>query len=112
MHWPMVHQHGFTPVYSYQELHQLRGLESAFEVDLFFPEFGVELPAEVLDVPQVAAASIKTARAQYQRALLKWLRQDNPAESLRTMRSAVQTVMACAPQDQHRATVDRRGMTV
>jgi len=91
--------------YSYQELHQLRGLESAFEVDLFFPEFGVELPAEVLDVPLVAsaAASIKKARAQYQRALLKWLRQDNPAESLNIMRSAVQTVMACAPQDQHRA---------
>lgn len=91
--------------YSYQELHQLRGLESAFEVDLFFPEFGVELPAEVLDVPLVAsaAASVKKARAQYQRALLNWLRQDNPAESLRTMRAAVQTVMACAAQDQHRA---------
>jgi len=91
--------------YSYQELHQLRGLESAFEVDLFFPEFGVELPAEVLDVPLVPAAlaSVKKARAQYQRSLLKWLRQDNPAQSLRTMRAAVQTVMACAPQDQQRA---------
>jgi chemosensory pili system protein ChpA (sensor histidine kinase/response regulator) len=91
--------------YSYQELHQLRGLESAFEVDLFFPEFGVALPDEVLDVPLVAsaAANIKNARSHYQRALLKWLRQDNPAQSLRTMREAVQTVMACAPQDQHRA---------
>ena len=91
--------------YSYQELHQLRGLESAFEVDLFFPEFGVELPAEVLDVPLVPAAlaSVKKARAQYQRALLKWLRQDNPAQSLRTMRATVQAVMACAPQDQQRA---------
>jgi len=91
--------------YSYQELHQLRGLESAFEVDLFFPEFGVELPAEVLDVPLLpsAAADVKKARALYQRALLKWLRQDNPAESLRAMRATVQTVMACAPQDQHRA---------
>ena len=91
--------------YSYQELHQLRGLETAFEVDLFFPEFGVELPAEVLDVPLVksAAESIKKARAQYQRSLLKWLRQDNPAQSLLSMRAAVQAVMACAPQDQHRA---------
>ena len=91
--------------YSYQELHQLRGLESAFEVDLFFPEFGVELPAEVLDVPLVPAAlaSVKKARAQYQRALLKWLRQDNPGQSLRTMRATVQAVMACAPQDQQRA---------
>jgi chemosensory pili system protein ChpA (sensor histidine kinase/response regulator) len=51
--------------YSYQELHQLRGLESAFEVDLFFPEFGVELPSEVLNVPLVPAAlsSVKKARA-------------------------------------------------
>ena len=91
--------------YSYQELHQLRGLESAFEVDLFFPEFGVELPAEVLAVPLVptALASVKKARAQYQRALLKWLRQDNPDQSLRTMRATVQVAMACAPQDQHRA---------
>lgn len=91
--------------YSYQELHQLRGLESAFEVDLFFPEFGVELPSEVLNVPLVPAAlaSVKKARAQYQRALLKWLRQDNPGQSLQTMRATVQTVMACAPQDQHRA---------
>lgn len=91
--------------YSYQELHQLRGLESAFEVDLFFPEFGVELPSEVLDIPLVPAALaiVKKARAQYQRALLRWLRQDNPDQSLRTMRETVQTVMACAPQDQHRA---------
>jgi chemosensory pili system protein ChpA (sensor histidine kinase/response regulator) len=91
--------------YSYQELHQLRGLESAFEVDLFFPEFGVELPSEVLNVPLVPAAlsSVKKARAQYQRALLKWLRQDNPEQSLKTMRATVQAVMACAPQDQHRA---------
>ena len=91
--------------YSYQELHQLRGMESAFEVDLFFPEFGVELPPEVLDLPLVplALASVKKARAQYQRALLKWLRQDNAALSLRSMRESVQTVMTCAPQDQHRA---------
>jgi chemosensory pili system protein ChpA (sensor histidine kinase/response regulator) len=91
--------------YSYQELHQLRGMETAFEVDLFFPEFGVELPSEVLNVPlqPAAADTIKKARAHYQRALLKWLRQDNPAQSLATMRSAVQNVMACAPQDQHRA---------
>ena len=91
--------------YSYQELHQLRGLESAFEVDLFFPEFGVELPAEVLSVPLQNAALdvVKKARAQYQRALLKWLRQDNADQSLRTMRATVQTVMSCAPQDQQRA---------
>ncbi len=89
--------------YSYQELQQLRGLGSALEVDLFFPEFGVELPSEVLDVPLVPAAlaSVKKARAQYQRALLKWLRQDDPALSLNIMRATVQVLMVCAPQDQN-----------
>ncbi len=91
--------------YSYQELHQLRGLESAFELDLFFPELGVDLPAEVMAVPLVPVAleTVKKARAQYQRALLKWLRQENPQQSLEAMRKAVQAVMACTPQDQHRA---------
>ncbi|HEY6095889.1 MAG TPA: Hpt domain-containing protein, partial [Gallionellaceae bacterium] len=92
--------------YTYQELHQLRGLESAFEVDLYFPELNVPLPASVLEPAMDAAAApaqIKAARAQYQQALLKWLKQDNPQESLRAMRGAVQTVMHNVPSDHARA---------
>lgn len=91
--------------YTYQELQQLRGVESAFEVDLFFPDLDVSLPAAILDIPlsDAAAVQIKSSRAQYQQSLLKWLRQDNPVESLRAMRSAVQEVMSCVPPSQERA---------
>ena len=64
----------------YQELQQARGMEMAFEVDLFFPDLQVELPSSVLarppgDAPQ---AYIRAERDKYQVALLKWLQQDNP----------------------------------
>ncbi len=89
----------------YQELLQARGLEMAFEVDLFFPELQVELPEAVLQAPQQgdATAHIKSARMQYQQALLKWLRQDDSAEALRQMMTAVRGVVTCVPQNQQRA---------
>ncbi|HMC13026.1 MAG TPA: Hpt domain-containing protein, partial [Gallionellaceae bacterium] len=85
----------------YQELLQARGIESAFAVDLFFPELNVELPSQVANVPLEADAQarIKAARSQYQLALLKWLRQNNAAEALQTMHASVLAVMACVPQD-------------
>jgi chemosensory pili system protein ChpA (sensor histidine kinase/response regulator) len=89
----------------YQELHQARGLDMAFEVDLFFPDFQVELPPSVLLTPQQSDANmrIKSARMQYQQGLLKWLRQDQPAEALRNMMAAVNTVLSCVPQNEQRA---------
>ncbi len=89
----------------YQELHQARGLDMAFEVDLFFPDSQVELPASVLSEPQLtdANARIKSARMQYQQGLLKWLRQDGTVEALNSMMAAVGVVLACVPQDKQRA---------
>jgi chemosensory pili system protein ChpA (sensor histidine kinase/response regulator) len=89
----------------YQELLQARGIEVAFEVDLFFPELNIELPPTVLNAPLAADAHarIKVARSQYQQALLKWLRQHNTAEALLAMRAAVQAVMTCVPQSKRRA---------
>ncbi|MFA7400070.1 MAG: chemotaxis protein CheA, partial [Sideroxydans sp.] len=89
----------------YQELHQARGLDMAFEVDLFFPDAQVELPASVLSEPQLtdANARIKSARMQYQQGLLKWLRQDGTAEALSSMMAAVNIVLTCVPQDNQRA---------
>jgi chemosensory pili system protein ChpA (sensor histidine kinase/response regulator) len=88
----------------YQELLQARGIEAAFEVDLFFPELNVELPPEVLNAPQAADAQtlVKSARSQYQLSLLRWLRQENQAEALQTMQSAVQRAMSCVPQNNQR----------
>jgi chemosensory pili system protein ChpA (sensor histidine kinase/response regulator) len=81
----------------YQELHQVRGLEFAFEVDLFFPELNVDLPPELLitAVPDNAQARIKQSRMHFQQGLLKWLRQDGTTAALRTMTAAVKAVSAC-----------------
>ncbi|MBI1174086.1 MAG: response regulator [Sideroxydans sp.] len=83
----------------YQEMLQARGIETAFEVDLFFPELNVELPDWVQEMPLEAAAAlrIKAMRSQYQQALLKWLRRDGTADALQVMRVAVQGAMGCAP---------------
>ncbi len=83
----------------YQELHQVRGVEMAFEVDLFFPELNVELPPELLNAPQQdqAEARIKQARMHFQQGLLKWLRQDDATEALRAMSGAVRAVSDCVP---------------
>lgn len=91
--------------HEYQELLQARGLEMAFDVDLFFPSLQVELPDALLQPPQEsdAAARIKLARRQYQRVLLKWLRQDGKPEALRAMMTAVRSMVTSAPQNQQRA---------
>jgi len=91
--------------YEYQELLQARGLEMAFDVDLFFPALNIELPTAVLQPQQAedAASRIKAARLQYQQSLLKWLRQDGATEALRAMMTAVRTVFTCVPQNQQRA---------
>ncbi len=86
----------------YQELHQVRGVEMAFEVDLFFPELDVELPPELRTAPvqDQAAARIKQARMHFQQGLLKWLRQDDTLDALRAMSAALQVVLACVPPAQ------------
>ncbi|ADE13161.1 Hpt domain-containing protein [Sideroxydans lithotrophicus] len=91
--------------HEYQELLQARGMEMAFDVDLFFPSLQVELPEALLRQPQQqdAPARIKAARSQYQQALLKWLRQDDKAEALHVMTAAVNSVVTCVPQNQQRA---------
>ncbi len=86
----------------YQELLQARGIESAFAVDLFFPSLDVMLPARIVDIPQErdSQTHVKAARSRYQLALLKWLRQDSPADALQAMHEAVLQVMACVPPQQ------------
>jgi len=86
----------------YQELHQVRGLDMAFEVDLFFPELNVDLPAKLLEggTPDDAPARIKQARMHFQQGLLKWLRQVETNDALRTMAAAVKTVSNCVAGEQ------------
>jgi chemosensory pili system protein ChpA (sensor histidine kinase/response regulator) len=89
----------------YQELLQARGLEMAFDMDLFYPSLRVDLPDTLLQSPQEsdAPARIKAARVHYQRSLLKWLRNEDKQEALRQMMAAVRSIVPCVPQNQQRA---------
>ena len=89
----------------YQELQQLRGLEIAFEMDLFYPNLAVALPQQVLSgpPPKDAQARLKAMRSQYQMGLLRWLRQEDAAAALQQMQQAVEGAMRCVPQDDSRA---------
>jgi len=89
----------------YLELQQSRGMETAFETDLFNPNLAVRLPQQILSIPPQsdARASIKAMRSQYQQALLRWLRQEDAAAALQQMQQALEGVMRCVPQDEGRA---------
>ena len=88
----------------YQEIMRMRGIEAASEMDLFFPALDVELPAAVRNAPAAASVPdcIRPVRIRYQQALLKWLRRNDVAGSLQSMRTEVAAAMACV-QPQHRA---------
>lgn len=88
----------------YQELQQLRGMEMAFELDLFYPKLYVSLPPDVLTtlLPK-DERRLKALRSQYQQGLMKWLRQEDTAAALHIMQDALNGVMHCMPQDENRA---------
>ncbi|MBU0620523.1 MAG: Hpt domain-containing protein [Gammaproteobacteria bacterium] len=90
--------------HEYQELLQARGLEMAFDIDLFYPSLQVDLPDAVLAPPQMATPVIRTkaARRKYQMALLKWFRKEDPSDALRQMNEAIRNVMLCVPQNSQR----------
>jgi chemosensory pili system protein ChpA (sensor histidine kinase/response regulator) len=89
----------------YQELQQLRGLEMAFDMDLFYPNLDVQLPQQILNPPRQegAASRLKVLRVQYQQGLLRWLRQEDAPAALQIMQQAVGGAMFCSPQDDSRA---------
>jgi chemosensory pili system protein ChpA (sensor histidine kinase/response regulator) len=73
--------------------------------EMFAPNLAVPLPAEVLSVAPAddAASQIKLACSQYQHSLLRYLRQSDDSNSVQALRSAVETVLNCLPQDDSRA---------
>ncbi len=89
----------------YQALQQLRGMECAFEQDLFFPNLSVMLPIEVLTDAQMEMepGRIKSLRSQYQQGLMRWLREEDRHAALLQMQLALQGVMQSVPQSQTRA---------
>ncbi len=85
----------------YQELQQLRGMDIAFELDLFFPNLNVSLSDKVLSIAQ-SDANLKSARGQYQQGLLRFLRENSPA-AVQAMQQALEQALSAMPPDQSRA---------
>jgi chemosensory pili system protein ChpA (sensor histidine kinase/response regulator) len=87
----------------YRDMQQLRGLEMSFKLDLFYPDVHLAPPQPILAIPlrADAAAHLKSLRAQYQQALLRWLRSD--AAAIQQMQQAAIGAINCTPQNTGRA---------
>lgn len=84
----------------YKRLRELQGVERVFEGELFFPDLrsGAQTKAANDGMSQEAlAAAVKTARAQFQRGLLAFLRNVEAEQGLQRMRGALATIESIAP---------------
>ena len=84
----------------YKRLRELQGAERVFEGELFFPDLrsGGQAKAANDGMSQDAlAAAVKTARAQFQRGLLAFLRNVEAEQGLQRMRDALTTIESIAP---------------
>lgn len=90
---------------NYQQMQQLRGLELSFELDLFFPNLSVQLPAAVLNLSRFPdpVAYFKAARNYYQQGLLRYLRHEDTPAALKLMQQAVNVALSSMPADGSRA---------
>jgi len=79
----------------YQEIRVALGVEHSAESDLFFPDLGQRAPKSQPVVSRSEtelAALVKKSRAQFQRGLLAFLRQQNADQGLAVMRAAVHDI--------------------
>ncbi|MES2405908.1 MAG: Hpt domain-containing protein [Pseudomonadota bacterium] len=79
----------------YKEIRAALGVENSAESDLFFPDLGQRAP-KIQSVAsrseEELAALVKKSRAQFQRGLLAFLRQQNADRGLAVMRTAVHEI--------------------
>ncbi|MHB1331591.1 MAG: hybrid sensor histidine kinase/response regulator [Sulfuriferula sp.] len=79
----------------YREIRAALGVENSAESDLFFPDLGQRAP-KIQSVAsrseEELAALVKKSRAQFQRGLLAFLRQQNADRGLAVMRTAVHEI--------------------
>lgn len=90
---------------NYQQMQQLRGLELSFELDLFFPNLAVQLPAAIINLSRFPdpVAYFKAARNYYQQGLLRYLRHEDTQAALKLMQQAVNVALSSMPADGSRA---------
>ena len=84
----------------YKRLRELQGAERVFEGELFFPDLRTRTPGKVANdgiSQDELAATVKVARAQFQRGLLAFLRNAEADQGLRRMRDSLATIERIAP---------------
>jgi chemosensory pili system protein ChpA (sensor histidine kinase/response regulator) len=84
----------------YRQLRELQGAERVFEGELFFPDLrvrGAHKAASGELSQDALAAEVKTARAQFQRGLLAFLRNADAEQGLLRMRESLVAIERIAP---------------
>jgi chemosensory pili system protein ChpA (sensor histidine kinase/response regulator) len=84
----------------YKRLRELQGVERVFEGELFFPDLRTRVQGKGANeglTQEVLAAEVKTARGQFQRGLLAFLRNVEAEQGLRRMRDALAAIERIAP---------------
>ena len=84
----------------YKRLRELQGVERVFEGELFFPDLRTRVQAKAANdslTQEALAAEVKTARGQFQRGLLAFLRNTEADKGLKDMRDALAVIEGIAP---------------
>ncbi|MHB1237948.1 MAG: Hpt domain-containing protein [Gallionella sp.] len=84
----------------YKRLRELQGAERVFEGELFFPDLRSRVHGKAANdgmTQEDLAAEVKTARGQFQRGLLAFLRNSDAEQGLQRMRGALATIESIAP---------------
>ncbi|OHE61582.1 MAG: hybrid sensor histidine kinase/response regulator [Thiobacillus sp. GWE1_62_9] len=84
----------------YKRLRELQGAERVFEGELFFPDLRSRVQGKVTGngmTQEALAAEVKTARGQFQRGLLAFLRNVEAEQGLQRMREALAAIERIAP---------------
>jgi chemosensory pili system protein ChpA (sensor histidine kinase/response regulator) len=84
----------------YKRLRELQGAERVFEGELFFPDLRSRMHGRAANdglTQEALAAEVKTARGQFQRGLLAFLRNIDAEQGLRRMRDALAAIEHIAP---------------
>ncbi len=84
----------------YKRLRELQGAERVFEGELFFPDLRSRVHAKAANdgmTQEALTAAVKTARGQFQRGLLAFLRNVEAEAGLQRMRGALATIESIAP---------------
>src|SRR5574340_140624 len=84
----------------YKRLRELQGVERVFEGELFFPDLRARAQGKGANAgltQEALAAEVKSARGQFQRGLLAFLRNVEAEQGLKRMRDALAAIERIAP---------------